>query len=169
MRPLVFLAPFLLVAAAGGCVAPGSYQQGYAQPGYAVQTQIDEPTFYDDRPAVFYGSQPSYIIEDPSLGWGWRGPDRHWHDAPDGWRGPGDWDRHRQQDYRRQPSPVYRQEQRGGYRQEQQNYGRQQEQRQPERQQARPVQQQQQRPQPQPQPQRQENQRRTCPAGQLIC
>lgn len=167
MRPLVLIAPFLFAIVTSGCTAPGSYQQGYVQQGYSEPAQFDEPTFYDDRPAVIYGGQPSYIIEDPSLGWGWRGPDRHWHEAPRGWRGPGDWDRHRGGEFERRNE--FR-PQRDGYRQERPNYGRQQDQRQreAERPQSRPVEQQ--RPQPQQRPpQRQENQRRTCPAGQLIC
>lgn len=189
MRPFVMFVPLLVVAGfTAGCVAPGAYPAGYAQPGYTQQDQVvEQPTYYNDQPAVLYGGQPAYIVEDPGLGWGWYDPGRHWHGAPRGWRGPEENSHFRRdvgQDYRQGYRPDFRQDNRTQYRQdnrqdyrqdnrqqfrqEPQRQEQRQEQRQQEqRQQQRPQQQQQQQ-RPQPQPQRQEN-RRVCPPGQVIC
>lgn len=193
MRSSLLLASGLLAGLTAGCVAyPGGYAQpGYAQPGYpppnyappAVVQPVptDEPTYYEDQPAVIYGGQPAFIIEDPQLGWGWRDPSHRWHSAPPGWRGP------QENPHFRGSAPLgYRPQGQPDPRQPQPGYGQQRyqpprdagriEQR-PDQQRAQPQPQQRpqaqpqrvQQPQPQRPPQNEAGGHRNCQPGQPTC
>ncbi len=94
MRPIICLFPGLLAITLGGCVSAGYAGGGYVQqvappqPAYygAQEYGAPEPTYYNDQPAVLYGGQPAYIIEEPTLGFGWYDPGHRWHHAPPEWR-----------------------------------------------------------------------------------
>lgn len=86
MRPMKLAVPLLLAASLGGCVAYAGGGYGYDDFGPGG---VDEPQYFNDRPAIVYGGQPTFLFDDPLLGFGRNDPQRHWHSAPQEWRGGG--------------------------------------------------------------------------------
>ncbi len=82
-RPLQLLAAAIGLSGCVGYVGTQPVAYGAAPPPPAVQAGYY--SYYQDRPAVYVGGAPYFIVRDPHLGFGWWGPGHRWYAAPEHW------------------------------------------------------------------------------------